>query len=102
MTNRRGPFSFDDSSISTYAPETIGIYYCGQLNTNNALIPHYIGRAKGDSTSIRSRLMDHLKGENWYDVSHFVYCVCQTAAEAETLEMIEIDQYKPKYNNQGK
>lgn len=98
----QGHYQYNKVSVNTNAPENMGVYYCGYVAANNILITHYVGRAKGDGVSIRSRLLDHLSQDNWPDVSRFGYRVCTTKKEAEDLEASEIQRIKPKYNTQGK
>jgi excinuclease UvrABC nuclease subunit len=102
IKNYRGNYQYNKSSIIENASDEIGVYYCGYINSNNKLCPHYIGRAKGDGVSICSRLLDHLREDDWLDVSHFGFNVCTTKQEAENLEMEEIKRCNPKYNIQGK
>jgi len=98
-----GHYSYTKVSIISNASSGIGVYYCGYVNTqNNNLVTHYVGRAKGDEVTIRSRLLDHLNNDNWADVSHFGYRECTTKKEAEDLETKEIKRLQPKYNTQGK
>jgi len=98
----QGHYQYNKVSVTNNASEEMGVYYCGYVNANNILITHYVGRAKGDGVSIRSRLLDHLRQDNWPDVSHFGYRVCTTKKEAEDLEASEIQRLKPRYNTQGK
>ena len=60
-----------------------------------------VGRGVGDG-GIRGRLLNHLRNDYWPDVTHFGYCVCSTAKEAEDFEASEIKRLQPKYNTQGK
>lgn len=102
MEKYQGNYNYNKNIILTIAPEKIGIYYCGSLNSNNSLFPLYIGRAMGENVTIKSRLLDHLNNDRWPDVSCFGYIICQTPKEAEMLEASEIEKFKPKYNIQGK
>lgn len=95
----KGNYPYDKRSIEFYAPDSIGVYYCGKLNYNNSLIPLYIGMSE---VSIKGRLFDHLEQDNWPDITHFGYRICTTKQEAEELETSEIQKYKPKYNSTGK
>ena len=97
-----GHYPYDKSSVSNRAPDNIGVYYCGYINSSSNLTVHYVGRATGQYTSIKSRLLDHLRDDNWGDVTHFGYKTCSTASEAENLEAQEIQRLKPKYNTVGK
>ena len=97
-----GHFSFDTEAICQSAPDDVGIYYCGNLNPSGQLIPHYIGRAKGHETSIRSRLLDHVRSESWANVTHFGFRVCISASEASELEQQEIANFNPCHNTQGR
>ena len=96
----KGKYPYNRSSILQNAPDSIGVYYCCNLGTNGQSHALYIGRAKGDGVSIRSRLLDHIRDENWPDVTHFGYYVCSTKQEAEDLEIQEIRRCNPKYNIQ--
>ena len=102
MEEYRGSYNYNKYTVPINAPEEIGVYYCGKLNSNNSLIPLYIGRAMGENVTIKSRLLDHLSKDYWPDVTHFGYVVCQTPREAEIFEASEINDFKPKYNVQGK
>lgn len=97
-----GHHSYDRPTISYKAPEAIGVYYCGAINTAGNLVPYYIGRAMGEGVSISSRLLDHLRENNWPGVAHFGYCICTTQKEAEEFEKSEIQKFQPRYNTQGK
>jgi len=96
-----GHYSFNNALINLYAPNSIGVYYCGYIDLNNILITHYVGRAMGDGVSIRNRLSAHLS-DGWRDVAHFGYVLCSTQEEAESFEAAEIRRLQPKYNTQGK
>lgn len=99
----KGNYVYNKLSITQYASDGIGVYYCGYRNpSNNSLKPLYIGRAKGEGVSIKSRLLDHLRDDNWPDVNVFGYQECTTMKEAEDLEESEIKKYQPKYNTQLK
>lgn len=96
-----GHHGYDKWSVTSKAPDNIGVYYCGVLNFKG-LIPLYIGRAIGENVTIKSRLLDHVRDDNWPEVTHFGYQICTTVKEAEDLEASEIASWKPKYNKQGK
>ncbi len=67
----REPFPFNNDSVSRNAPDSMGVYYCGKLKTDNvnALSPvHYVGMS---GESIKGRLQDHIRKDNWPDVTHF-------------------------------
>ena len=96
-----GHYLYNQLSVSNNAPDSMGVYYCGVLNQENKLIIYYIGRAMGDGVTIKSRLFDHLRNDNWSDVTYFGHQVCTTKQEAEDFEKEEIAKYKPKYNEQG-
>lgn len=97
-----GHFPYNGLSVATNATDNLGVYYCGYVNGNSALITLYVGRAAGDGVSVRSRLSDHLRNDSWRDVTHFGYRICSTKKEAEDLEAAEIQRLQPKYNTQGK
>ncbi len=97
-----GHFLYNSINVSASAPKLQGVYYCGGLNPQNQLVPLYIGRAKGIVVTINSRLCDHLRNDNWPEVTHFGYVTCSTDQEAEALEAAEINTYKPRYNTIGK
>jgi len=89
-------------SVSQNSPsDNIGVYYCGYTD-KNILHVFYIGRAMGDSVSIQSRLLDHLRDDNWPDVTHFGYRTCTRKRETEEIEAAEIKRLQPKYNTVGK
>jgi len=39
-------YPYDKRSIDFYAPDSIGVYYCGKLSYNDSLIPLYIGMSE--------------------------------------------------------
>jgi hypothetical protein len=96
----KGQFPFNGDSVSKNAPDSIGVYYCGEINSENSLSPvHYVGMS---GESIGDRLQVHLRDNNWPDVSHFGYEECSTEQEAKEQEAKEIARLRPKYNDQGK
>lgn len=97
----KGPFQYDETIISDWKSTATGVYYCGYINEEETLIVHYVGKATSEN-GIRGRLLDHLREDDWSDVTHFGYRVCTTAKEAENLEASEIKRLQPKYNTQGK
>lgn len=101
ISNYTGHYAYNRQSIGTNAPEDHGVYYCGYPNSKNALVILYVGRAVGDGVTIRSRLYDHLRDDNWSDVTHFGYAICSTVQEAKDFEESEIEKYKPRYNTQN-
>ena len=94
-----GHFPYSHTIVSGWNSNAIGVYYCGYVSPKG-LIPHYIGRATGDD-GIRGRLLDHLREDNWPEVTHFSYRQCSTEAEAIRFEAEEIARCQPKYNTQG-
>ncbi len=97
----QGHFLYSQPVISEWDSDRIGVYYCGYILSNGNLLPLYIGQAVGQD-GIRGRLLQHLNQENWPDVTHFGYCVCDTTKEAADFESAEIARLKPGYNVQGK
>lgn len=97
----KGPYSFDKFTVANWDSAQIGVYYCGFVNAQGALICHYVGQAVGEG-GLRSRILQHLSENKWPDVSHFGYAVCGTAMEAANFEAQEIVRLQPKYNTQGK
>lgn len=93
----KGAYSYNENIVSNWESSSIGVYYCGYLNNNNNLVPLYIGVGTGKD-GIRDRLLDHLREEHWSDVTHFGFCICSTAEEAENYEKDEIHKFNPKYN----
>jgi excinuclease UvrABC nuclease subunit len=102
MQPYKGHHNYNKTSVMLFAPDTIGVYYCGIVNSSNSLSPLYIGRAIGENVTIRSRLFDHLNNDSWSGVTHFGYIICQTPREAEIFEASEIKRFQPRYNVQGK
>jgi excinuclease UvrABC nuclease subunit len=96
--NYSSNYVFNDQSILVYAPESKGVYYCGLLNPNQSLKPLYIGRAAGKGVTLRERLLNHRRSEYWPDVTNFVFKICTTEEESQSLEQAEILRFKPKYN----
>ena len=94
-----GHFLFNEDSIFENVPESIGVYYCGEINNNNKLLVYYVGMS---GESIKNRLLDHLRDEDWSDVTHFGYELCSTKQEALDHEVVKIEHIQPKYNDQGK
>lgn len=97
-----GHYPFNPFSIGAYAPESMGVYYCGYQDNSGDLIPLYIGRAKGEDVTIRGRVGSHRRDGKWTDVTHFGFRICTTKTEAEELEVAEISRFQPKYNVQSK
>lgn len=93
-----GHYPYTEQLININAPESIGVYYCGYVNNQNVLVTLYVGRAMGTGVTIRSRIQDHFRNDNWSDVSHFGYAICSTAKDAEDFEVSEIRRLQPKYN----
>ena len=96
-----GSYPYNKDSISRYASDNFGVYYCGYMN-GNTLATMYVGRAAGDGVSIKSRLLNHLSNDYWPKVTHFGFHVCDTKSEAIDLEAREIERLQPPYNTQGK
>lgn len=90
-----GDYRYNRESVSSFAPESIGVYYC--LNSNRTAL--YVGKS---TTSIRDRLLCHLRDDNWSDVALFGYKICSNWQEATNHEATEIERLKPKYNTAGK
>lgn len=97
-----GPFRFDATAVSAYAPDLQGVYqilYRGERGPVTA----YIGIATGDT--IRGRLSKHVGGRgNWAlarlsDPSRFefVYYLCD-AESARQLESHVVTRRKPPFN----
>ena len=96
-------YKYNKEVVSNNAPDRIGVYYCGELDHEGKLTPHYIGRAIGNNVTIKSRLLDHLRDDSyWRGITHFCYVMTNSAQEAEKLEADEINRCKPKYNKIGK
>ena len=96
-----GHYTYNENVVKNWKSTAIGIYYCGFLTTENKLHPLYIGIGTGDE-GIKGRLLDHIRDDNWPDVTHFDYQICDTIKEAENWEIEEIQRYQPKYNEQNK
>lgn len=99
--NYQGHYQYSDNVIRNWDSSAMGVYYCGYPLSNGNLLVLYVGRAVGDG-GIRGRLLQHLQEDYWSGVTHFGYCVCTTAKEAEDLEANEIKRLQPKHNKQGK
>lgn len=97
----KGNYSYKKKVIEDWNNSQKGVYYCGVTLQNGNLSPLYIGKAVNED-GIRGRLLQHFNQDNWPDVTHFGYCVCDTTSEADNLESSEIAKFKPKYNTQGK
>lgn len=93
-----GHYLYNALSVGANAPVAIGVYYCGQLNLRNELVPLYIGK----SVSIRERLQSHISNADLRGITHFGYVRCSTQQEAESFEAAEIRKHQPRYNEQGK
>ena len=100
--NYLGNYIFDRFSISQNAPSMVGVYYCGWVDVSNLLHPLYIGRALGEATSIRSRLLNHLNEGELEGVTHFGFRTCSNMTEATKLEQQEITAFNPRHNVHGK
>ena len=95
------PYQYTAYTVEGWNSAVIGVYYCGFLNSNNQLVPLYIGKGTGEG-GIKSRLIDHLRDDYWPDVTHFGFHVCDYIHEADNYEATEILKYKPRYNKIGK
>lgn len=62
----------------------------------------YVGRARGEGVSIKSRIYNHLKEDFWPGVTHFGFIVCSDISTIDTFEAIEILRLQPIYNQRGK
>lgn len=100
IRNFQGPFQYDFEIITNWASTIIGVYYCGYIE-RGLLFSLYVGKATSDK-GIRSRLLDHIRYDNWPGVTHFGYHECSTPTEADSLEASEIQRCKPRYNQLGK
>ncbi len=95
------PFPYSAKTIEEWNSVAIGVYYCGYLNANGALVPLYIGKATSDR-GIRGRLLDHLRDDYWPEVTHFGFHTCDYVHEADQHESVEIIKFKPRHNKIGK
>ena len=100
--NYQGHYSYNSISALLSAPNSKGIYYCGFVNQQGLLVPMYVGRARGDGVTIRSRLLDHLRNDKWLGVTHFGFTVYSTELFIDAIEGIEISRFQPIYNTQGR
>lgn len=96
-----GHYSYNEEVIGNWNSSAIGVYFCGYPQADESLGALYIGRAIGQD-GIRGRLLQHLREDNWPEVTHFGYRICDTEQEAIKLEADEIERIKPSYNTQGK
>lgn len=96
----QGPFLYREDIISGWDSNIKGIYYCG-IKQNESIIPLYIGKATREG-GIKDRLLDHLREDNWPDITHFAYYALDNEKEIDNFEVLEIEKYKPKYNIQNK
>jgi len=93
----KGPYSYDKRTVEDWNSTVIGVYYIGIKTPEGKLTVYYIGKAAGES-GIRGRLLDHLRDDEWDDVTHFGYHIVDSPEEAESFESEEREKYKPKYN----
>ena len=94
----QGNYVYEENSVQIYAPVSWGVYYCVHIEQGSRVVADYIGKASGQGVTIKSRLLNHLSGDNWPEVSHFGYILCSSAEEAQRLEIEEINRCNPKYN----
>jgi hypothetical protein len=94
----KGHYTYSEPVIKDWEDSSIGVYYCGTV-VENKLMPLYIGKGTGEG-GMRSRLLDHLRGDNWPDITHFGFQRCDTVRETDLFEVQEIELHKPKYNTQ--
>ena len=99
MSEYESPCFFDKSAIKNLSSLVKGVYYLGYLNTQQELIPLYIGKATG-AEGIKGRLLDHIENNQFNDITHFEYIETDNEKEALIIEEIEIKKHNPKYNNQ--
>lgn len=93
-----GHYNYDKLFVEINTPDRTGIYYMGELNPNGSLGVMYVGRALGQNVTIKSRLLEHINNNEWPDVTHFGYLVCDNQTEIDNFEKIEIVKFHPKYN----
>ena len=97
----KGHYPYKEEHITLNAPASIGVYYCGAVLSNGNLLPHYVGKGAGER-GVWGRLLDHIRQERWYDITHFGFIECDSEQEALNLEGVEIKRFQPKYNIQRK
>ncbi|MFH1207706.1 MAG: hypothetical protein V1668_03810 [Patescibacteria group bacterium] len=97
----QGNYVYSQKVISEWNSTAIGVYYCGIPTQPGNLKPLYIGKGTGEG-GMRARLLTHLRNDNWPDVTHFGYRICDSVKEADDFEASEIKRCQPKYNQVGK
>ncbi|MCH9662059.1 MAG: hypothetical protein K0U66_00175 [Gammaproteobacteria bacterium] len=75
-----------------------GVYYL--LDDSRVVV--YVGKAFRKDGGIKDRLLEHVRLNEWPDVSYFSFQICLNENEAERVEKSEIKRYQPKHNYQGK
>lgn len=60
----KGNYQYNILSIMANASAEMGVYYCCYMNGKNEPFTLYVGRARGDGLSIRSRILDHMRNDH--------------------------------------
>ena len=88
---------FNRNTISSYIPNTCGVFYLRGIADESSLYPiYYIGKAK--EGQLREHLLQLWGDKEWPEVVYFNYVECDTAREASRFQKFEIEKHKPKYN----
>lgn len=97
----RGHYDYTKNKVEEILdPELIGVYYCGYIDYRGYMNTLYIGSAVGQH-GIRGRLLEHMRLDDWEDVTHFGYRACSKPEISLEFEAEEISKHKPRYNIRG-
>lgn len=97
----RGHYEYTKNIVEELLdPEIIGVYYCGFIDYRGYLNTLYVGSAVGKH-GIRGRLLEHMRKDDWQDVTHFGYRACSSVEASLEFESAEIKKHNPKYNTRG-
>lgn len=96
MRTFKGPYPYARQLLLDWNSSENGVYYIGVLDSQNALIPLYIGKGAGEG-GMRNRLIAHLG--RWSNVTHFGYEGGDTILEVGIHEIAEIKKYLPQHND---
>lgn len=90
---------FNKNTITSYIPNTCGVYYLRGIADETSLYPiYYIGKAKPGH--LREELLKRYFQNDWPEVVYFNYIECDTDKEAKVLLKQEIARHKPKLNGE--
>jgi hypothetical protein len=86
-------YAFTKENISTLKDDNIGIYMIGDINK----VPVYIGSSTSARTSIKGRLMSHLRNKRCPKGKYFLCTLARGSEDPEQLEAQAVFSHVRKY-----